>query len=117
MNGHDACGPGFNTPSPVVEGPAPPPGACACGTCSVTDPGSCTKGDFGVAIDGAAIGSCSLAGTLKANDGACSKLPVNYKTSAGSKAKVTAAPWTGPGACAQPQTPVGSLTYAGQGET
>jgi hypothetical protein len=118
MNGHDACGAGFGSPANVVEGPSAATTGCACGGCTVTDPGSCTTGDFTAAIDGAVVGSCSAAPlTLKGGGGLCTKLAQNYKTAAGSKVKVTAAPWQGPGACTPAQPTPPAVTLAGQGET
>jgi hypothetical protein len=115
MNGHDDCGTGFGTPTAVLEGPTSAPGACDCGSCSITDPGSCTKADFAAAIDGPG-GACTLGATLKSAGGACTKLPADYKTSATSKAKVTPAPWQGPGACTQTQGTPGAVLLAGQGQ-
>jgi hypothetical protein len=118
MNGHDPCGAGFGSAANVVEGPSSSGTTCSCDGCSVTDPGSCTSGSFTAAIDGVAVGSCSAAPlALKGNNGLCAKLAQDYKTVAGSKVKVSPAPWQGPGACTPAQATPPAVALAGQGET
>jgi hypothetical protein len=118
QNARNACSSGYGSPAPVVEGPAGGNAPCGC-TCSVTDPGSCTAGNFSGGIDPVVGPACSLPFQLAANGGNCTKFAVSWTTQGGSKAQVTPAPWTGPGACtttAQGTTPP-AITYAGQGQT
>ncbi len=97
------CPPGLASPSTdVLEGPTAPAGACACGTCAVTTPPTCTgKVDIGFDIDG--THSCAFPGAPSSNAnnpaGGCGQDLFLGTESSGIEAKLTPTPPDG-GVCA-----------------
>lgn len=113
------CPPGLASPSTdVMEGPSAEAGACACGTCAVTTPPTCTgKVDIGYDTDG--THSCAFAGVPSQNAnspaGGCGQDLFLGTEPNGIEGKLTPTPPDG-GVCGAPGVlQKANVTYAAKG--